>query len=100
MLTVMLSSKKIAVGAAGIIVMGLLMGSVCPNIFGYMFSKVEVSFHGAAFGILFALGVTGGSVIPGLVGITSRKSALQKGFRVNLIAAFLFGITTLVMILL
>ncbi len=98
-LAVMMASKSRWVGAAGIVAMGLLMGSVCPNIFGYMFSHVDAAFHGTAFGILFATGLAGASVIPGLVGIAAKKTDLRRGFAINTAGAVLFGICTLIMIL-
>ena len=95
-LTVMLLSRHKAVGMAGIIAMGLLMGSACPNVFGYMFSKVDAAYHGTSFGILFATGLAGGSVLPGLVGIVARKKSLRYGFIVNIIGAVAFGACALI----
>lgn len=96
-LAVMTMSNKRIVGIIGVIFMGLLMGSVCPNIFGYMFSKTDVAYHGTAFGILFAMGLAGGSVIPGLVGFISRKRNFRFGFIVNIAGAILLGMTALLM---
>lgn len=99
-LTVMVLSRHKAVGMAGIIALGLLMGSACPNIFGYMFSKVDTAYHGTSFGILFATGLAGGSVLPGLVGLAARKRGLRFGFIVNIAGAILLGFCTLILIFL
>lgn len=89
------SSRRLA--AAGLVTLGLLMGSVCPNIFGYMFSKVDPSYHGTAFGVIFAVGLAGSSVLPALIGVVSKRSSLRTAFTVNMAGAALFGVCALVM---
>ena len=98
-LMMLLLSRNKAVGMVGIIAMGLLMGSACPNVFGYMFSKVDAAYHGTSFGILFATGLAGGSVLPGLVGIVARKKSLRYGFIVNIIGAVAFGACALIIMM-
>lgn len=98
-LTAMFLSQHKTVGMAGIIAMGLLMGSACPNVFGFMFSKVDAAYHGTSFGILFATGLAGGSVLPGLVGLVAKKKSLRYGFIVNIAGAAAFGVCTLVIMM-
>lgn len=99
-LIVLLSFESRKVAATGLVLLGILLGSVCPNIFGYMFSKVDPAFHGTAFGIIFSIGLTGASVIPGLIGMISKRSSLRKAYVVNIAGAVLFGGCALVMLLL
>ena len=89
---VMISTRSRRVGIICVALMGLLMGSVCPDIFGYMFSNTDPAYHGTAFGILFATGLAGGSVISGLVGAVAKKRDFKYGFIVNIAGAFLLGI--------
>lgn len=98
-LVTMVSVNKKIFSAVCLVCLGLLVGSICPNIFGYMFSKVDPAYHGTGFGLLFATGLAGGSVIPGLVGAVSKKSTLRRGFTVNMVSAILFGVCAIVMIL-
>lgn len=98
-ITVMISLNTRLSSAICIVTAGLLVGAICPSIFGYMFSKVDPAFHGTAFGILFSLGVAGGSVVPGLIGYTTKKGGLRKGFRINILSAALFGVCTLIMMM-
>lgn len=99
-LLVMIVGNSRKVASAGILLLGLALGSACPNIFGYMFSEIDPSFHGTAFGIIFSIGLLGGSVVPYLVGKVSKYSSLRKGYAVNLVSAVLFGICALIMIVL
>ncbi len=98
-LSVMIMIKEKRKGFIAVILMGLLMGSVCPNIFGYMFSRIDVAYHGTSFGLCFAIGMAGGSILSGLVGLVSRRSTLKKAFIINVIGAILFGISTCLMII-
>lgn len=69
---------------------GLVVGPNCPNIFGYMFDHVDSRLHGTAFGFCFAAGLLGASVSPGLVGILSKRTNLNRAFAINL--AFAAGL--------
>lgn len=99
MLGIMALSRDLIIAAAGIIILGLTMGSVCPNIFGYMFSKIDPTFHGTAFGVIFATGLFGASVLPYLIGVISKRTSLRRGYLVNLFGAILFGLCTAVMLM-
>lgn len=98
-LVVMTLLKNRIVAAVGVVVLGLAMGSVCPNIFGYMFSRVDPAFHGTAFGITFATGLLGASVLPYLIGAVSKRTSLRRGYLVNLAGAVLFGLCAVIMLM-
>ena len=98
-LVVMTLLKNRIVAAVGVVVLGLAMGSVCPNIFGYMFSRVDSAFHGTAFGITFATGLLGASVLPYLIGAVSKRTSLRRGYLVNLAGAVLFGLCAVIMLM-
>lgn len=97
-LAILSLSRSRAVAASGIMVLGLAMGSVCPDIFGYMFSKIDPAFHGTAFGITFATGLLGASALPYLIGAVSKRFSLRRGYLVNLFGALLLALCALVMI--
>ena len=76
--------------AALFILCGLVVGPNCPNIFGYLFGHIDPRLHGTAFGFCFAAGLLGASVSPGLVGLVSKRTNLNRGFAVNV--AFAIGL--------
>ena len=90
-LTVMIITSSHKVGLVCVGLMGMLMGSVCPDIFGYMFSHTDPAYHGTAFGILFATGLAGASVISALVGAMTRKRSFKFGFIVNIAGSVLLA---------
>lgn len=99
-LALLMSTNKKEIAIGSIMALGLLLGAVCPNIFGYMFSKIDPAFHGTSFGICFSIGLAGASVIPGLIGFTSKRSSLKKAFAINIVGAGLFGASALIMLFL
>jgi fucose permease len=84
-LLMMKCSKKMAI--ALFILSGLVVGPNCPNIFGYLFNHIDPRLHGTAFGFCFAAGLLGASVSPGLVGVLSKRTNLNRGFAVNVVFA-------------
>jgi fucose permease len=98
-LVLMILVKSKAMVIAGVILLGLALGPNVPNIFGYMFSKIDQSIYGTSFGICFAAGVTGASIFPGLVGLFSKRLSLKRSFFiVNILgAALLFVVSFLIM---
>lgn len=90
-LSVMIATSNHKIGLVCVGVMGILMGSVCPDIFAYMFSHTDPAYHGTAFGILFATGLAGASVISALVGIVTRKHSFKFGFIVNIAGSALLA---------
>jgi fucose permease len=66
---------------------GLVVGPNCPNIFGYLFDHIDPRLHGTAFGFCFAAGLLGASLSPGLVGLLSKRTNLNRGFAVNVVFA-------------
>ena len=73
------------------------MGTLCPNIYGNMFSNDDPSYNCTAFGVIFAVGLAGSSVLPALIGVVSKRSSLRTAFAVNMAGAALFGVCALVM---
>ena len=90
-LSVMIATSSHKIGLVCVGLMGMLMGSVCPDVFGFMFSNTDPAYHGTAFGILFATGLAGASVISGLVGMVTRKRSFKFGFVVNIAGSVLLA---------
>ena len=88
LLMVLIKSKLVII--VGVILLGLTLGPNVPNIFGYMFLKIDPSIYGTSFGLCFAFGVAGASLFPGLVGLFSKRLTLKRSFFiVNIIGAIL-----------
>ncbi len=98
-LAVMTFSEDKVVAACCIVVLGFALGSACPSIFGYMFSKTDIAYHGTAFGIIFSTGLLGGSFMPYMIGAVSERFNLRKGYLVNLVSSVMLGVCALLLMI-
>ena len=95
LLMIIARSKSLAFIA--VILAGLALGPIFPTIIGVMFSKVDPSLHGSAFGITFAIGLIGASTIPAAIGILSKGQTIQKSLKIALITAAVLIIMAVIM---
>ena len=80
-----------------VVVTGLAFGPLFPTIVGVTFSKIEPSLYGSAFGIIFAVGLLGGSTIPAAIGIYSKGKTIRKSLFIAMAAAFVLFVIAIIM---
>ena len=96
LMALMITTNSKSVAAVLVIAAGLCFGPIFPTIVGTTFSKLEPSLYGSAFGIIFAVGLLGGSTLPAAIGIYSRGKPIKKSFPIAVAAAFiLWGLAIL-----
>ena len=92
-----LASKQWIAGIA-VLVTGFAFGPIFPTIVGVTFHKVgDESLYGSAFGIIFAVGLLGGTTIPAAIGIFSKGKTIQKSLSIAMVAALLLFIIGIIM---
>ena len=85
------SSPGLAI--AMIILTGLVFAPIFPTVVGVTFAKFEPRLFGSVFGIIFAVGLLGGTFIPKLIGSVSVGRTVQQSMPIAaLMAAILFVI--------
>ena len=67
-----------ALGAFFALLTGFAFGPVFPTIVGVTFSKIEPAQYGSAFGIIFAVGLLGGTIMPAAIGSISKGKSIRK----------------------
>jgi len=80
-----------------IVVTGFAFGPLFPTIVGATFSRIEPSLYGSAFGIIFAVGLLGGSTIPAAIGSYSKGKTIRQSLMIAMAAAFVLFIIAIVM---
>ena len=85
-------------GAAAILVFvtGLCFGPIFPTVLGITFSKIDPSAYGSAFGIIFAVGLLGGSTLPAAIGIYSKGKPIKKSFPIAMSAALVLLVLAII----
>jgi len=90
----MIVTKSPALAVAAILLTGLAFAPIFPTIVGVTFAKFEPALYGSIFGIIFAVGLLGGTFVPKLIGDVSAGGGVQAGLKIAaLMAGILFVIS-------
>ncbi len=77
-IVLMIVTKSPALAIAAIILTGLAFAPIFPTIVGVTFAKFEPRLYGSIFGIIFAIGLLGGTFVPKWIGNLSVGSTVQQ----------------------
>lgn len=94
---VMIMTKSKAASGLFVVITGLAFGPLFPTIVGVTFAKIDQSIYGSAFGIIFAVGLLGGSTIPAAIGSYSKGKTIQRSMSIAMAAAFVLFVIAIVM---
>jgi fucose permease len=83
----MVAANSKGIAALLVFVTGLCFGPIFPTVLGITFAKIDPSAYGSAFGIIFAVGLLGGSTLPAAIGIYSQGKPIKKSFPIAMGAA-------------
>ena len=89
------NSKNLA--ALLVFLTGFCFGPIFPTVVGITFSKIDQSSYGSAFGIIFAIGLLGGSTLPAAIGMYSRGKPIKKSFPIAMAAALVLFVLAFLM---
>lgn len=96
-IVLMVIARSPAVGIIAVILAGLSFAPIFPTIVGVTFARFEPGLYGSIFGIIFAIGLLGGTFVPKIIGNLSTGSTVQQSLVVAaVIAAVLFVISLLI----
>jgi fucose permease len=93
----MIATGSKTVAALSVVITGAAFGPLFPTIVGVTFSKIDQSLYGSAFGIMFAVGLLGGSTIPAAIGMYSKDKSIKKSLPIALAAALVLFVIALIM---
>jgi fucose permease len=83
----MIITKSPLLGIVAILVAGLAFAPIFPTIVGVTFAKFDPSLYGSIFGIIFSIGLLGGTFVPKFIGNLSVGSTVQQSLPIALIMA-------------
>jgi fucose permease len=76
---------------------GLFFAPIFPTTVGVTFAKFEPAVYGSVFGIIFAVGLLGATIVPKAIGNMAKGSSVQKGLRLLVPAAAILIILALLL---
>jgi len=91
----MILTKSAAVAIVAILLTGLVFAPIFPTIVGVTFAKFEASLYGSIFGIIFAVGLLGGTFVPKIIGNLSVGRSIQSSLPIAAIMAGILFILSL-----
>ncbi|MGE5358413.1 MAG: MFS transporter [Bacteroidales bacterium] len=90
----MIVTKHSGFATAAVITTGLVFAPIFPTIVGVTFAKFEPRLYGSIFGIIFAVGLLGGTFVPQFIGKLSVGASVQQSLLIVFaMAAALFVIS-------
>lgn len=94
-ISLMIFANSPGIGIVSVILVGLAFAPIFPTIIGVTFSKFDPSLYGSIFGIIFSVGLLGGTLIPKFIGNLSVGSSVQNSLAIALIMAFILLVISL-----
>jgi fucose permease len=90
----MVWTQSAALAILAVVVVGLAFAPIFPTIVGVTFSKFDASQYGSIFGIIFSIGLLGGTFVPAWIGNLSASGTVQGGLKVAAAMAALLILVT------
>jgi fucose permease len=92
-ITLMVLAGSPMMGIVAVILAGLAFAPIFPTIVGVTFAKFEPGLYGSIFGVIFSIGLLGGTFIPNIIGNLSEGATVQQSL---LIAGVMAAILLLI----
>jgi len=96
-IVLMIVTKSPALAILAIVLTGLSFAPIFPTIVGITFAKFDPSLYGSIFGIIFAIGLLGGTFVPKIIGNLSVGSTVQQGLSIAAVMAAVLLVISLLM---
>ena len=81
-ITIMIGARDLSVGRKAIALTGLVFGPIFPTTVGVTFQHFPASQWGTLFGIVFAVGLIGSSLLPAWIGQLAKDKSVQSGLNI------------------
>ncbi len=95
-IVLMIVTKSPSLAIVAIVLTGLAFAPIFPTIVGVTFAKFEPRLYGSIFGIIFAIGLLGGTFVPKWIGDLSVGSTVQQSLVIPAVMAGILFLISLV----
>jgi len=96
-IVLMILANSPALAIIAILLAGLAFAPIFPTIVGITFAKFDPSLYGSIFGIIFAVGLLGGTFVPKFIGNLSVGSTVQQSLWIAAAMAAILFVIALIM---
>ncbi|MFB3906489.1 MAG: sugar MFS transporter [Acidobacteriota bacterium] len=96
-IVMLMMTQSPALAIVAVFVVGLAFAPIFPTIVGVTFASFDASLYGSIFGIIFAIGLLGGTFVPKYIGNLSAAGSVQGSFTIAAVMAGLLFVISLIM---
>lgn len=96
-IVLMIIANSPAMAIIAVLLAGLAFAPIFPTIVGVTFAKFDSSLYGSIFGIIFAVGLLGGTFVPKIIGNLSVGSTVQQSLPITAVMAGILFVIALFM---
>ena len=83
----MILTKNPVIAVVTVVIIGLTFAPIFPTVVGVTFAKFEPQLYGSIFGIIFSVGLLGGTFVPKYVGDLAAGKTVQESLWIAVIMA-------------
>jgi len=96
-IVVLMMTQSPGLAILAVFLVGLAFAPIFPTIVGVTFASFDSSLYGSIFGIIFAIGLLGGTFVPKYIGNLSAAGTVQGSLTIAAVMAGLLFVISLVM---
>lgn len=96
-ITLLIMTTNIFLAIAAVVCLGVVFAPVFPVIVGVTFARYEPKLYGSIFGLLFSIGLLGGTFVPQYVGVLAQGKSIQQSLWIAVVMAGLLCVITILM---
>jgi fucose permease len=93
----MIVTETPGMAIVAIVLTGLAFAPIFPTVVGVTFAKFQSNLYGSIFGIIFAIGLLGGTFVPKYIGNLSAAGTVQGSLTIAAVMAGLLLVVALIM---
>jgi fucose permease len=94
-IVLMMMTQSSSMAIVAVIFTGLVFAPIFPTIVGVTFAKFEPNLYGSIFGIIFAVGLLGGTFVPKIIGNLSTGATVQQSLGIAVAMAVILFVISL-----
>lgn len=93
----MILTQSAGIAILAVVITGLAFAPIFPTVVGITFAKFDSSLYGSIFGIIFAVGLLGGTFVPKYIGNLSAEGSVQSSLTIAAVMAGILIVISLLM---
>lgn len=91
-ITILMRTRELGVARWAVVLAGAVFGPIFPTTVGVTFQHFDPSQWGTLFGVIFAVGLVGASILPAWIGKMAKGKTVQEALNILRLAAILLAV--------